>query len=187
MQELGNIFAIFTSRLNDLNIRYMVTGSVASIVYGEPRMTHDIDLVIELDYEDTERFTAVFPIDMFYCPPSEVIKLELGRRMRGHFNLIHHVSGFKADIYLRGQDPLHEWALNNRKKVDVEDEYIWVAPVEYVILRKLEYYKEGKSEKHIRDIKGILSISEDQIDYPELEIRVKSAGLSIEWQMAKNI
>ena len=93
---------------------------------------------------------------------------------------------FKADIYLRGKDPLHEWALNNRKKIDVEDEYIWVAPVADVILRKLEYYKEGKSEKHIRDIRGILSISGDQIDLTELETRVKSSGLSIEWQKAKS-
>ena len=186
MQGL-NIFSVFTNRLNDLNIRYMVTGSVASIVYGEPRMTHDIDLVIELGNEDAERFTAFFPIDIFYCPPSEVIKLELGRRMRGHFNLIHHKSGFKADVYLRGRDPLHEWALDNRKKIDVGEEYIWVAPVEYVIIRKLEYYKEGKSEKHIRDIRGILSVSEDQINFTELESRVESAALAKEWQFAKNI
>ena len=84
-----NIFAIFTNRLNDLNVPYMVTGSVASIVYGEPRMTHDIDLVIELSNEDIKGFTALFPLDMFYCPPTEVIKVELGRGMRGHFNLIH--------------------------------------------------------------------------------------------------
>ena len=184
MQDL-NILTIFTNQLNEIDIRYMVTGSVASIVYGEPRMTHDIDLVKELGNEETERFAAVFPIDMFYCPPTEVIKVELGRRMRGHFNLIHHASGFKADIYLRGQDPLHEWALNNRKKIDFDDEYIWVAPPEYVIIRKLEYYKEGKSEKHIRDIRGILTISDDQIDFAELERRVKSMGLSREWQMAK--
>ena len=186
MQNPGNIFTVFTNRLNNLNIRYMVTGSVASIVYGEPRMTHDIDLVIEMNDEDTEKFTAVFSIDMFYCPPSEVIKLELGRRMRGHFNLIHHESGFKADIYLRGRDPLHEWALGNRRKIDIGDGYIWVAPVEYVILRKLEYYKEGKSEKHLRDISGILTISDEQIDYAELESRIELAGLSKEWQKAKN-
>ena len=181
-----NIFAIFTKRLNDLNVPYMVTGSVASIVYGEPRMTHDIDLVIELSNEDIKGFTALFPLDMFYCPPTEVIKVELGRGIRGHFNLIHHETGFKADIYLRGQDPLHEWALNDRKKIDIDGVSIWVAPIEYVILRKLEYYKEGKSEKHLRDIRGIISISDDQIDFTELETRVKSAGLSQEWQIAQS-
>ena len=52
-----SIFFIFTSRLNKLNIRYMITGSVAGIVYGEPRMTHDIDLVLEMAYADAEGFT----------------------------------------------------------------------------------------------------------------------------------
>ena len=185
MQE-DSIFFIFTSRLNNLNIRYMITGSVASIVYGEPRMTHDIDLVMELEYEDTERFAEAFPIETFYCPPAEVIKVELGRSFRGHFNLIHHETGFKADIYLRGRDPLHEWALSNRKKIDIEGEYIWVAPVEYVILRKLDYYREGKSEKHIRDIQGILSVSANDIDFVELEKRVESLGLSQEWHVASS-
>ena len=185
MQE-HSIFHIFTSRLNIFNIRYMITGSVAVIVYGELRMTHDIDLVMELEYEDTERFVDAFPMDTFYCPPAEVIKVELGRSFRGHFNLIHHETGFKADIYLRGRDPLHEWALNNRKKTDFDGEYIWVAPVEYVILRKLEYYKEGKSEKHLRDIKGILSISADDINFEELEKRVESLGLHREWVEARS-
>ena len=181
-----SFFFVFTSRLNNLNIRYMITGSVASIVYGEPRMTHDIDMVMELDQEDTERFADAFPIEIFYCPPTEVIRIELGRSFRGHFNLIHHKTGFKADVYLRGRDPLHEWALANRKKIDLEGDYIWVAPVEYVILRKLDYYKEGKSEKHLRDIKGILSISANDIDFEMLRKKVESMGLSTEWQLASS-
>ena len=185
MQE-HSLFYIFTSRLNDLNIRYMITGSVASIVYGEPRMTHDIDLVMELEYEDTGRFAGAFPIEIFYCPPVEIIKVELGRSFRGHFNLIHHETGFKADVYLRGRDPLHEWALNNREKIDFESGYIWVAPVEYVILRKLEYFKEGKSEKHLRDIKGILTISTNDIDFELLVEKIDMMKLSKEWQLAKS-
>ena len=47
MQE-HNLFLIFLSRFRQSNIKYIVTGSVASIIYGEPRLTHDIDLVIEL-------------------------------------------------------------------------------------------------------------------------------------------
>ena len=185
MQE-HSIFHIFTSRLNINNIRYMITGSVAAIIYGEPRMTHDIDLVIELKHEDTDHFAEAFPIETFYCPPIEVIKIELSRSFRGHFNLIHHETGFKADVYLRGRDPLHEWALNNRKKIEFKGEYLWVAPIEYVILRKLDFYREGKSEKHLLDIKGILSISGDDIDFAELDKRVESLRLSQEWHLAKS-
>jgi hypothetical protein len=77
----------------------MITGAVASIIYGEPRLTNDIDLVINMKPDDVETFADAFPIEDFYCPPPEVIKLEIGRSQRGHFNLIHHETGFKADIY----------------------------------------------------------------------------------------
>jgi len=65
---------------------------------------------------------------------------------------------------------------------------LWVAPPEYVILRKLEYYREGGSEKHLRDISGMLEISLDQLDMAKIEERVRSFGLEKEWaQVAKDI
>ena len=48
-------FLIFTRKLNELNLRYMVTGSVAAIYYGEPRMTNDVDIVVFLRPEDALR------------------------------------------------------------------------------------------------------------------------------------
>ena len=163
----------------------MITGSVASMIYGEPRLTHDIDLVIELCRGDVNKFSEAFPIEEFYCPPPEVIIVEIGRRFRGHFNLIHHKTGFKADIYLSGNDKLHRWALNNRKSIDMNSETFWIAPVEYVILRKLEYYREGESEKHLQDIAGILSISSNQIDFDRLSEIVYEHSLENEWGKAK--
>jgi hypothetical protein len=96
--------------------------AVASIIYGEPRLTNDIDLVIALKPDDVENFTEAFPIEEFYCPPPEIIKVEISRSLRGHFNLIHHETGLRADIYLCGDDELHRWALQNRNVVDVENE-----------------------------------------------------------------
>ena len=93
MQEV-NLFAIFTSVLDKNGFQYFITGSVASIVYGEPRLTHDIDLVINLPQSKIEKFIKAFPAEKFYCPPEEVIKTELNRTARGHFNLIHHQTGF---------------------------------------------------------------------------------------------
>jgi hypothetical protein len=163
----------------------MITGSVASMIYGEPRLTHDIDLVIGLDQDDAERFSEAFPIEEFYCPPPEIITVEVGRRQRGHFNLIHHETGFKADIYLAGKERLHQWALNNLKSADMNGEIFQIAPVEYVILRKLEYYREGGSEKHLRDIAGILSVSSDRIDFDQLSEKIREYSLEKEWEEAK--
>ena len=181
-----NLFRIFVNRLNKLSIPYMITGAVASIIYGEPRLTNDIDLVINMKLGDVETFAATFPIEDFYCPPSEVIRLEIGRSQRGHFNLIHHETGFKADIYASGRDELHHWGLKNRKPVDVEGDKFWLAPVEYVILRKLEYYREGKSEKHLRDISCILAFSSDEIDFNMLEGQLNKRSLKKEWKTAKD-
>ena len=181
-----DLFQIFVSRLNKLSVPYMITGAVASIIYGEPRLTNDIDLVIDMSDEDVEAFAEAFPIADFYCPPPEVIRLEIGRSQQGHFNLIHHETGFRADIYASGKDELHLWGLKNRKPFDVEGEEFWLAPVEYVILRKLEYYHEGRSEKHLRDISGILVLSSDQIDHKVLEERIKDMLLTKEWNAAKD-
>jgi len=182
-----NLFKIFLSRLNALGIRYMVTGAVASIIYGEPRLTHDIDLVVELSDKKAEALTEAFPPQEFYCPPVEVIKLETGRDLHGHFNIIHHETGYKADIYILGHDKLHHWAMNSLKKIEFEGESIWLAPPEYVILRKLEYYREGGSEKHLRDIAGMMKLASDQIHSRELTAKIKQYGLLKEWGKAQEI
>lgn len=181
-----DLFRIFVSRLNKLSVPYMITGAVASIIYGEPRLTNDIDLVIDMNADDVETFAEAFPIEDFYCPPAEVIRLEIGRSQRGHFNLIHHETGFKADIYTSGRDELHQWGLENRKAVVVEGEKFWLAPIEYVILRKLEYYREGESEKHLRDISSILAFSTDEIDFKMLEAQINKRTLEKEWKSAKD-
>ena len=67
----------------------------------------------------------------------------------------------------------------------MEDQALWVAPVEYVILRKLEYYREGKSDKHLRDIAGILDISGAQVHTAWLEEQIAERYLQKEWQAVK--
>ena len=182
-----NLFMIFISRLNKLAVRYMVTGAVAIVIYGEPRLTHDIDVVVDLNPEDAEKLVQAFPSEEFYCPPIEVIKLEIHRPLRGHLNLIHYETGFKADIYALGQDELHHWAITKRKSFEMEGEPIWLAPPEYVILRKLEYYREGGSEKHLTDIANMLEISSEDINFEQLQNKIKDYGLQKEWQKAQKI
>jgi hypothetical protein len=72
--------------------------------------------------------------------------------------------------------------MNNRKLVDVDGEDFWLAPIEYVILRKLEYYREGRSDKHLRDISSILDLSSEQIDFKQLKKRILQNSLEKEWE-----
>ncbi len=176
MQE-PNIFLIFLSIFNELKIEYAVTGSVASIVYGEPRLTHDIDLVVLLEEEMLAQLKTAFPENHFYLPPEEVILTELKRTSRGHFNILHFESGFKADIYLTGDNLFQKWALKNKKTYFLDNKQIFIAPPEYVIIKKLEFYKEGGSDKHIRDIKSIFKFSKELINNEFLEDYLRNLGL----------
>ena len=176
----------FVRPLNRGRIRYVVTGSVAAIFYGEPRLTHDVDLVVFLTDEDILRLGEVFPASDFYVPPAETISAEARREQRGHFNIIHFDSGFKADFYLTGRDELHQWAFRRKRTVQFEGEAVILAPPEYVILRKLEFYREGGSEKHLRDIRSMLAVSGDQMDKSELNAWIQRRGLETQWKQAQS-
>ena len=164
----------------------MVAGSVASIVYGEPRLTNDVDLVVVLNDALIQQLATLFPADRFYCPPSAVVFAESRRDWRGHFNVIHHDTGLKADLYLAGSEPLQAWGLAHRHSVEIGNgQAIWIAPIEYVILKKLEYFREGRSEKHLLDIRGMLAVSGDEIDSSFLQAQIAALGLGTEWDLAR--
>ncbi|MEO8549483.1 MAG: hypothetical protein ABI678_05905 [Kofleriaceae bacterium] len=176
--QLPELIEPFISRLERLALPYMVTGSLAGILYGEPRMTHDVDIVIALAMADVERFVAAFPLEEFYCPPEDVLAIEVRRGQRGHANLIAHATGFKADIYI-AFDELHRWGLAHRRAIHLDALTMHVAPIEYVIVRKLEYYREGGSAKHLRDIRSMLAVS--AVDRTLLDGFVATRGLMGEW------
>ncbi|MEX1366673.1 MAG: hypothetical protein AB1Z98_26340 [Nannocystaceae bacterium] len=178
---MNDLFTLFTSRLEAAGIEAVITGSVAAMFYGEPRLTHDIDMVMVLDEASIRALVLAFPDEEFYCAPAEVMRVEAQRAQRGHFNIIHHETGFKADVYVAGQDPLHRWALAKRRRVDFGGSTVSVAPPEYVIVRKLEYYREGHSAKHLQDIRGMLRLQGERIDTVELQTRVTQLGLDAEW------
>jgi len=181
MQQ-ADLFVIFSRPLETAGIEYMVSGSVASMIYGEPRLTNDIDIIVHLDPRDAGKIAGAFPPNGFYCPPEEVIIVEARRKRRGHFNLIHHQTGHKADVYLYGDDPLHAWGFSARRCLDLAaGRTLWVAPPEYVILRKLEYFREGGSEKHVADIRGILEVTGEDLDRAALDEWSARLGVTDEW------
>jgi hypothetical protein len=99
--------------------------------------------------------------------------------------LIHLESGFKADVYLAGSDALHAWALPQRRRVQWTDQLaVSVAPPEYVILRKLEYYREGGSAKHPADIRAIRDIT--SVDETSMAPWLERLGLMTIWQQVKS-
>ena len=178
------LFLLFVRPLNRAGIRYLVTGSVAAIFYGEPRLTHDVDFVVFLRDSDIEKLAEVFPSAEFYLPPPEIITTEAHREQRGHFNIIHLETAFKADVYLSGRDELNAWAFRRKQQVEFEKEPVMLAPPDYVILRKLEYYREGGSEKHLRDIRSMVAVSGEKLDWTALDEWIQRRGLQTAWELA---
>lgn len=178
-----DLLLLFVEPLNRLKIPYMISGAFAAILYGVPRFTHDVDIVIELQPEQIEGLTSAFPEEEYYVPPSEVIHAESIRPARGHMNIIHHDSGFRADIYFAGDDPLQKWGLQNRALHDYKGIKVAIAPPEYVILKKLDYYREGGAGKHLADIRQMWRFVETSINRDFLEREVKRLNLQPIWQL----
>ncbi|MGZ3709706.1 MAG: hypothetical protein ACXVBC_12370, partial [Bdellovibrionota bacterium] len=158
---------------------YMVVGSVASIVYGEPRLTKDMDLVIDILPADAPKFETLFPEEHFYVPPAEVLLDEIARR--GQFNLVHPASGLKIDIIVRKNGEHGRAEFSRKQRVPLFPGFdAWIASPEDVIIKKLDFYREGGSEKHLADIRGILANT--SVDRAYLDSWVKKLGLGEQFE-----
>jgi hypothetical protein len=177
-----DLIGTFVMPFERAGIPYLISGSVATAIFGEPRNTLDIDLAVFPAPGQVPLFPSLFPESSFYLPPPEVIEIECRRPLRGHFNIIHHASGFKADIYPSKNHPDLPWALAHLKRVATPAGEVSLAPPEYVILHKLEFFREGGQDKHLRDIAGV--INQQELDLAFLDPAVQRLQLSAEWQRA---
>jgi hypothetical protein len=158
----NELLKFVVSLLDELGVRYMVVGSYASGAYGEPRFTQDIDIVVDLSARQLDRLIARLPQDDFYVSHDAALA---AIDSAGQFNVIHPESGNKIDFLIGKMDAWGRKQLSRRKRFDLLDGVTaYTAAPEDVILGKMLYYREGGSEKHLRDITGMLRISGNAID-----------------------
>ena len=166
--------------LEKLKIRYLITGSIASMAYGEPRLTNDIDIVAEMNLNHAQKLKGCFPEADFYL---EIDSIKKAVRQRHQFNIIHPSSGLKIDIMIPDQDGFNRSRFSRRKRLNIsETRTAAFAAPEDVIIKKLEYYQKGGSDKHLRDIVGMMKISADLIDVAYLDDWTEKLGLSDLWK-----
>ena len=178
--EQSELLRFVAGTLERLGIRYFVTGSMATIFFGEPRFTNDIDIVIDLPPGKVSALCAAFPAEDFYLS-EESARRAVARR--GQFNVIHPRSGLKIDLIVAGDTPLDRSRfLRVRRLSPGPDFQASFSSPEDVILKKMEFYQEGHSEKHLRDIAGVFKVSGDQIDRSYLEEWIAKLGLEEVWQ-----
>jgi hypothetical protein len=181
---VGDLLARFAVPFQRLGLPYMITGGAAAIVYGEPRLTNDLDLVVAMSPADAPRVAEALAAEDTYVPPIEVLEIEAARRTHGHFNVVHGPTTLRADVYLAGEDPLHAWGLAHRREIHVGYAIVAIAAPEYVIVRKLQYAAMGGGDRHLRDIRRMLDRALVPIDLDEVARRARTLGVGDWWRTA---
>jgi hypothetical protein len=178
--DQSDLLKYTAAQLRRLGIPYAVVGSFASSIWGESRLTQDIDIVVDLKPAHVPLICTAFPAPEFYVSASAVLEAV---QQSTQFNVIHPSSGNKIDFMLAGNKPWVVAQLKRSKSLPVFDDVeVDVAASEDVILGKLIYYRDGGSEKHLRDIAGILKTSAAIVDRDYLSQQAEKLGVLDTWR-----
>ncbi len=152
MSDELDILKSVAARLEAAGIPYMVTGSMAANFYATPRMTRDIDLVIELRERDVGRMVALFQ-DEYYIDRDMV---EQAVRHQSMFNMINNALVVKVDCVVRKDSVYRQEEFSRRRRVIVDGEPVTIVAPEDLILSKLEWAKESRSQMQLDDVRNLL-------------------------------
>ncbi|MEW6717980.1 MAG: hypothetical protein AB1345_10820 [Chloroflexota bacterium] len=159
------VTAKVTAVLEELGVPYLISGSLASTIYGIVRTTQDSDLVVKLHTEHIEPFVMALRGE-FYID-EEMIAGAVARQTS--FNIIHRETMFKVDVFIPRQRPFEnsQFARARRHIISVEPRVeALVSSAEDILLAKLEWYRLGgeTSELQWRDVLGILKVQAKGLD-----------------------
>ncbi len=170
MNEELAVLRDVAERFNKSGIAYMLTGSMALNLYAEPRMTRDMDIVLELNAETAQTLIDLFEPD-YYVSQEEI---EFALRTNSMFNLIHHATVIKIDCIVRKPDGYSLAAFARRKKMKIDGFEIDVISKEDLIVAKLLWLKDSDSTQQKRDIQTLL-----QTDYDATLLRTLTEQLNL--------
>jgi hypothetical protein len=170
--------------LNERRIPYLVSGSVASMYYGEPRLTHDVDLVVDIKLD--QALSLVNPLGERFYISEEGIKDALEHQTM--FNVIHNDTGLKIDFWILTNSKFDESRFARRIAHKIEGKSYYFSSLEDTILIKLVWFKKSGHIKHSDDIRGMLNFNKDKLDIEylnnwisslELDDQIKQIGLNL--------
>ena len=150
---------------DELNIPYLVVGSVASSLLGFSRTTNDADIVADINLDQIPRLFAALN-ETFYIDEQAIRRAILERRS---FNVIHFDSLFKIDVYTPAADEFSQQQLKRRRQETLlpdSSQTVYLATPEDVILAKLRWYRLGSevSERQLTDVAGIIKVQGQRLD-----------------------
>ena len=159
-----------SARLAFAGIEFMVTGSVAMNYYAQPRMTRDIDMLIALGEQDASKLVSMFEED-YYVDQKAVSRAIEHNSL---FNLIHNESVVKVDCIILKREPNRQEEFSRRRQVKIGDFETWIVSREDLILSKLYWARDSRSEMQLRDVRNLLAG-----DCDEEYLRSRAAALGI--------
>jgi hypothetical protein len=152
MQELS-VLADVVARLDQAQVAYFLTGSVAMSCYVSQRTTVDIDFVVQLAQPDARRIVSLFEADY----DIDLGAVDEAIRLRRSFNIIHYERLIKVDLIVAEPSALVNQRLaRRRRRLIVEDVEMWVLAPEDLILAKLEWARTSRSERQFSDVRSLL-------------------------------
>jgi hypothetical protein len=177
-----HVLRVVQAALDSAGVPYMVTGSFASAMHGEPRASKDIDIVIAPTREQLLAFIRQFPADQFYADEEDALDAFEHQRM---FNIIDFATGWRVDFIFRKSRSFSLEEFARRRTVELPGLRLSVAAPEDVLIAKLEWAKMGESQRQIEDAAGIIRVQAETLDTAYVERWVWDLGLEAQWHEAK--
>ena len=180
-REIREFLAYLIETLERLQIPYMIVGGFAAILYGEPRLTIDVDIVVDLKPEQVGPLVMAFPISDYYIS-EEGVRDSVERRYP--FNIIQPSTGAKIDLVPLTGDPLTRRAFQRRQRMTYGEEgrSAWFISAQDIVIAKLVAYRQTGSDKHLRDARGVLIVQGTELDLEAVHRAAAAGGLLAEFE-----
>lgn len=157
--------------LDQLRVPYMLTGSFVSNYYGEPRSTHDIDVVVQMSTEHAEKLEAALTPDFVVSDARAAVAARQG------FNAIHVASSFKVDFWPLKDAPFDHEVFTRRRSVSLFGRQVPIPTAEDLVLQKLRWAQETRSEQQHKDVSAILRGQQGTLDWEYLQRWADTLGV----------
>lgn len=170
--------------LDEAQIPYMLTGSLASTIYGRARSTQGIDFVIAPGAAELHRFIELLSPDRYFRDLSQALE---ALRSESMFNVIELETGWKIDLIIRKSRAFSQEEFHRRQQISIDQRPVFVAAAEDIIISKLEWAKLSEPERQLGDVAGILKLDCQALDRSYLQTWIAELGLEEQWASARRL
>ena len=161
--------------LDRLNIPYMITGGIAVLVWGRPRFTADIDVIVELKPEHIDKLEiALRQLSSVGYIDKDAMEEALSRH--GEFNFIDGSTGMKVDFWILSKDSFDASRLKRRIAKEILGQKVYFISPEDLILSKLRWYQKSQSTRHLEDAESVIKVSGGKLDVQYLKTWAEKQG-----------